>query len=141
VLHQIASKYIDTGKAKVVYHNFVAIGSESMWAAESAECAGEQGSGKFWEFTDYLFQKQNGENQGAFSKDKLKGFAADLKLDTGKFGQCLDSGKYQQALQDETAQGRAKGVQATPTFIINGQLYPGLLTSGQFSQIIDNLAK
>ncbi len=141
MLHQIAPKYIDTGKARVVYHNFVVIGNESMWAAEAADCAGEQGTGKFWEYADHLFKNQNGENQGAFNKDKLKQFAADLKLDTGKFGQCLDSGKYQSALTDETNQGRAKGIQATPTFIINGQLYPGLLTAGQFSQILDNLAK
>lgn len=141
MLHQIAAKYIDTGKAKVTYHHFVAIGPESMWAAESAECAGEQGTGKFWEMANYLFPRQNGENQGAFNKDKLKGFAADLKLDTAKFNACLDSDKYNQQLQQETAQGKAKGVQATPTFFINGQIYPGLLTSSQFSQIIDNLAK
>ncbi len=141
MLHQIAPKYLDTGKAKVVYHNFVAIGSESMWAAEAAECANEQGTGRFWEYANYVFEHQNGENRGAFSKDNLKNFAVALKLDTAKFNSCLDTDKYASQLRDETAQGKNKGVQATPTFFINNQIYPGLLTAGQFSQLLDNLGR
>ena len=141
MLHQIAPKYIDTGKAKVVYRNFAAIGAESTWAAEAAECANEQGTGKFWEYANYLFEHQNGENRGAFSKDNLKRFAVELKLDTAKFNPCLDTDKYASQIRDETAQGRSKGVQATPTFIINNKTYPGLLDAGQFSQLLDNLAR
>src|SRR4051794_2693320 len=51
-MRQIAPAYIDTGKVKVVYHNFAFIGPESEWAAQAAECASEQG--KFWEYAYVL---------------------------------------------------------------------------------------
>jgi protein-disulfide isomerase len=73
------------------------------------------------EYHDYLFTHQNGENQGAFSKDNLKSFAVELGLDSEAFNQCMDTGKYTQLVQTQTATGRQIGVQSTPTFAINGQ--------------------
>ena len=82
------------------YWHVAFLGEESQWAAEASECAADQD--KFWEYHDKLFASQNGENQGAFNKDNLKQFAADLKLDTAAFNECLDSGKYTQAVQEQT---------------------------------------
>ncbi len=137
MLHQIAPQYIDTGKAKVVYHNFANIGDESLWAAEAADCAQEQR--RFWDYATYLFEHQAGENKGAFTQDKLKGFAQALKLDTNAFNACLDSGKYESDVMNELKQGQSQGVRATPTFFINGQKYEGAPTAAQFGQIIDKL--
>jgi protein-disulfide isomerase len=117
------------------YLNFAFLGDESQWAAEAAECAGDQD--KFWEFHDYLFSHQNGENQGAFSKENLKGFAADMGLDTQAFNTCLDSGKYTQLVTDQTNLGRQLGVQSTPTFAVNGQPLVGALPYETFQQTID----
>ncbi len=137
MLRQIAPQYIDTGKAKVVYHHFAVIGDESVWAAEATECAGDQG--RFWDFTDALFANQAGENAGAFSKDKLKAIAAELDLDTATFNTCLDTDKYQAAIKQETSQGQSLGVRAVPTFFINGQKYEGLLPADQLTKLIDSL--
>jgi protein-disulfide isomerase len=139
VLQQIAPKYIDTGKAKVVYHYMTFIGPESQYAAEAAECANDQG--KFWVFADYVLGHQAGENAGAFSKENLKGFAPKVGLDTTQFNACLDSGKHANAVQQESQQGQALGVRATPTFFINGQKIEGLLSAQQFGQYIDSLQK
>jgi protein-disulfide isomerase len=135
VLHQLAPKYIDTGKAKVVYHHMAFIGQESQWAAEAAECAGEQG--KFWDYANYVLTHQAGENVGAFSQQNLKGFAQKVGLDTAKFNSCLDSGKYTQTVKQETLQGQSLGVHSTPTFFVNGQLLTDLPTADQFGAIID----
>ncbi len=118
------------------YLTLAFLGDESLWAAEASECADEQG--KFWEYHDKLFASQNGENQGAFAKDKLKGFAADLKLDTEKFNACLDSGKYTQVVQDETNMAGQLGVQSTPTFLINTQPVQGAQSFDTFKQIIES---
>lgn len=136
VIRQLAPQYIDTGKAKVVYHNFAFIGDESQWASEAAECANDQG--KFWEYAAYLFEHQTGENVGAFSKDNLKRFATELKLEPTGFNACLDSGKHTALIQQETAQGRALGIKATPSFLINGQFVEGLLSAQQFGAAIDS---
>lgn len=65
----ILNEYVKTGKANFVYKHLAFLGQESVFAAVAAECAADQG--KFWEYHDYLFEHQNGENQGAFNKDKL----------------------------------------------------------------------
>lgn len=135
MLRELAPKYIDTGKAKVVFHNFAFIGPESKWAAQAAECANDQG--KFWEYATYVFDHQTGENVGAFSQANLKQFAQDLKLDTAAFNSCLDSGKHAALVETELAQGEALGIQATPSFYINGQLTRGLMSAAQLGQIIE----
>jgi protein-disulfide isomerase len=135
VLQQLVPNYIDTGKAKVSYRNFVFIGTESEWAAQAAQCAAEQS--KFWTFADYLFTHQAGENTGAFSRDNLKKIAAQIGLNVGAFNTCFDSGKYAAQVNQETSEGQQRGVQATPTFFINGQRYEGILDFNQLASLID----
>ena len=120
---QLEDKYVKTGKMKLVYRYMAFLGEESQWAAEAAECAGEQE--KFWEYHDTLFTNQKGENQGAFSKDNLKKFAADLKLDTTKFNQCFDSGKYTDKIKKSNDDAAQLGVSSTPTVLVNGIFIPG----------------
>ncbi len=126
---------MDTGKVRLGYFNFAFLGEESQWAAEAAECAGDQDA--YWEYHDYLFSHQNGENQGAFSKDNLKKFAVELKLDTQAFNECMDSGKYTQLITDQTNFARQLGVQSTPSFLVNGQGVVGAQPFDSFKQLID----
>jgi len=105
---------------RFVFRHFAFLGDESRWAAEAAECANEQG--RFWDYYEKLFAEQAGENVGTFSLENLKRFAAELGLDTKRFNQCLDSGKYSAKVQRETLQGRQEGVRGTPTVFVNGRL-------------------
>lgn len=115
---QLKTEYVQTGKVRFVFRQFAFLGDESQWAAEASECANEQGL--FWIYYDKLYQEQNGENVGVFSKDNLKGFAADLGLDTAGFNQCLDSGRYTEKVQQETLEGQQAGVRGTPSVFVNG---------------------
>jgi protein-disulfide isomerase len=105
---------------RFAFRHFAFIGDESRWAAEATECANEQG--RFWDYYDKLFEEQAGENVGAFNRDNLKGFAADLTLDTELFNQCLDSGKFRAKVEQEVAEAQRLGVRSTPTLFVNGQL-------------------
>jgi protein-disulfide isomerase len=135
MLQQLVPQYIDTGKAKLIYRNFIFIGTESEWAAQAAQCAGDQS--KFWTFANYLFTHQAGENTGAFSRDNLKKIAVQIGLDASAFNTCFDSGRYTALVNQETSEGQQRGVQATPTFFINGQRYEGVLTFDQLASLID----
>jgi len=84
------------------------LGQESQWAAEASECAADQDA--FWAYHDKLFASQAGENQGAFNKDKLKGFAVELGLEPKAFNDCLDTGKYTQLVQSQSAAAAQLGV-------------------------------
>lgn len=108
------------------------IGEESVRAAEAVECAGEQG--QTWEYMDVLFANQRGENRGAYADRYLKAFAEGLGLDTLAFNACLDSRRYRSAVLLETQDGRARGVQSTPTFFINGEMLVGLAPYNVFQQ-------
>lgn len=116
---QLKTEYVQTGKVRFVFRQFAFLGDESQWAAESSECANEQG--RFWDYYDKLYQEQNGENVGIFSKDNLKQFAVDLELDTTGFNQCLDSGRYTETVKQETLEGQQAGVRGTPSVFVNGQ--------------------
>ena len=99
-------------------------------AAEATECADEQG--KFWEYHDVVFA-----NQSTIDVDSLKGYAAELGLDTGTFDDCLDEGKQSSEVEKDLEDGRASGVTGTPAFFINGQLVSGAQPFSVFQQIID----
>jgi protein-disulfide isomerase len=117
------------------YWHMAFLGDESKYAAEASECAADQDA--FWEYHDKLFESQQGENRGSFNKDNLKGFAADLGLDTEVFNECLDSGKYTQAVQEATQIAQSIGVSSTPAFLINGTPMLGAQPFESFQQVID----
>lgn len=106
-----------------------------MGAAEASECAAEQEA--FWAYHDRLYDRQSGENQGAFNKDNLKRLAAELGLDGPAFNTCLDSGKYASLVRTETATVQSLGVRSTPAFLVNGRPLVGVQPFEIFQQIIE----
>lgn len=136
----LVEDYINTRKVRFVWRDIAFLGDESNWAAEAARCAFDQG--KYWEYHRILFENQSGENRGAFSKDNLEEFAAELELNGDEFNQCLDSGKYTQLIKDETEKSFALGVRSTPTYFINSKQFVGVPKSYvQFKAEIDKLLK
>jgi len=122
---QMVETYGGSGQVRVEYNHFAFIGPESRQAAQAAECAGEQG--KFWQYHDTLFANQRGENEGAFSDDALRAFAAALELDEAAFEQCLASARYEDEVQADTAASQERGVRSTPTLFINEVKVEGAL--------------
>ena len=136
---QIVEQYVKTGKAAFAWRDFAFLGEESFRASEAARCAGEQE--KFWDFHDYLFSHQQGENQGAFSDANLKKFAGAVKLDQQKFDSCFASGKYRKAVEDSAGEGRSIGVNGTPASFINGKMVGGAQPFAQFQAEIESALK
>lgn len=117
---QLKKDYADTGKARLAFRHMSFIGPESNTAAEASECANEQGH--FWDYYSKLYQEQGGENVGTYNEEALNRFATDLKLDAAKFSQCLSSRKYKDKVVQETQEGGQKGVNSTPSVLVNGLL-------------------
>jgi protein-disulfide isomerase len=134
---EIKKHYIDTGRAKLVWHDFPWIGEESRHAAQAARCAGAQGNERFWEYHDHLYRNQRGENRGQFATANLKAFAAELKLDTAAFNACLDAGADLSQLRQALQEGREMGIVGTPFFVIGEQRRGGAPTVQQMSMVID----
>jgi len=132
-------QYVETGKVTFVYKHAAFLGQESMWAGEASECAADQG--KFWEYHDLVFSRQKGENQGAFTKDKLLAMAQELKLDMTKFEPCLKNDQTLGRVQADTEAGQEAGVRGTPTFFINGQGLVGAQPIEACKAVIDKILK
>ena len=132
---KIEEEYVADGRVKLVFQHHAFIGQESIWAAEAAECANDQG--KFWDYHDKLFENQKGENEGAFSIDNLKRFAEELGLDTQAFNQCLDSHEHEDLVKAETEDALKKGIQSTPTFVIGEQTVDGPGSYNDLKKVIE----
>lgn len=132
---ELIRRYVDTGKAKLVWKNFAWIGGESKLAAQGAACAGDQRL--FWEYHDHLYAHQRGENTGYLTAATLKSFASALGLDRAAFDRCLDSGRYKPIIDQDNNEVRSLGFTGTPTFMINGTRVVGAQPIGVFAGVID----
>jgi protein-disulfide isomerase len=130
VLEQVLERYPD--KVKLAFRDFpiVNIHPQAEKAAEAAHCAGEQG--KFWEFHDLLFDKQDTIPTANFAEH-----AKTLGLEVSSFQTCLDGRKYQEKVERNYAAGVKAGVSGTPAFFINGRLLSGAQPLEAFKAVID----
>lgn len=101
----------------------------AMPAANAARCAGAQG--RYWEYHDLLFVAQPD-----FSRDHLIGYARRLGLDVEPFQECLDGGRFLDAVRADQREGVQAGVRATPTFFINQRKIEGALPLEEFRAAI-----
>ncbi len=85
-----------------------------MPAAQTALFARDYG--KFWQMHDLLF-----DNQTAFSDQMFATLAKKLGLDDKLLAKALGSGKYKDELEASREQGKAAGVDATPSLFFNGR--------------------
>ncbi|MBI3032942.1 DsbA family protein [Candidatus Woesearchaeota archaeon] len=130
-LPELQKQFIDTGQVKLVYKHFpLSFHENAQKAAEASECASEQNKEKFWAMHDKIF-----ENQGALTLVDLKKYAADLKLDSKKFDECLDTGKYADRVKADMEVGAKVGVSGTPGFLINGIIISGAQPLAAFEEL------
>jgi len=104
-------------RVRLVIRNFPLsrVHPNAFHAAQAAEAAKAQG--KFWEYIDFLFKNQN-----SLDGDSLKKFATQVGLDRKRFDAELEAGKYDSIIRGDMQDGEMYGVEATPTFFINGAI-------------------
>lgn len=103
-------------------------------ASLAAHCANDQG--KFWEMHNALFA-----NQAKLEDNDLKDTAKSVGLDAGKFKECYDGKKHQSTVERARSEAEKAGIQATPTFVINGQMLQGAQPFEKFKEKIDRATK
>lgn len=130
MLGQILTEYRD--RVRLVYKDFPLTRAHPLAvpAAHAARCAGLQGA--YWEYHDMLFMAQP-----FFSRAELVNYAGRLGLKTEAFAACLDSGRFIEAIQADQREGRAAGVQGTPTFFVNGLKLEGTQPVQHFREVIE----
>ncbi len=134
-LKNIESKYGD--KLQLVYRNFpLSQHANAMLAAQAAEAAGKQG--KFWEMHDKIFEGQDawaGQSKSDAEKTFLA-YAQSLGLDADQFKKDLSSAEIKTKIENDYNGGIKSGVNATPTFFLNGKKLPPPTSYGDFENTI-----
>lgn len=117
---QIVSNY--SKKIKVVFKEFPlkAAHPNGMAAAVAAEAAGKQG--KFWEYHNLLYSKQDEWSPIPDPTDQFIKYAISLKLDSGKFKTDLTNKDISAKVDAQENEGISVGVNSTPSIFINGVL-------------------
>jgi protein-disulfide isomerase len=107
-------------KLRFVFRNFplTEIHPHALHSAETAEAAAAQG--KFWEMHDYIFHHQH-----TLEDSDLEQFAIAVGLDMQQFARDMAERPYISRIEEDLQSGIRSGVRGTPTFFINGALYPG----------------
>jgi len=131
----LKSRYIEDGTLRLEWRDFPYLGEESRRAAVAARAAQEQG--RFWEYHDILYQNQKGENSGAFSDEDLVTFAEEAGLDVERFEEALESGEYDEVVEEDFREAQEAGIQGTPSFTINGRTLVGAQPVETFAQAIE----
>src|SRR3989344_6854142 len=142
-LKQVMADYGSNGKVAWVYRHFPIdqLHSKARKEAEATECANELGGNdKFWAYTDRLFEVTPTNN--GLDPAELPKIATYVGLDTAKFTQCLESGKYASKIEAEVQAAVAAGARGTPYSVVisasgKKSVIPGALPYEQVKGIID----
>ncbi|NJD64975.1 MAG: hypothetical protein FIB00_06995 [Chloroflexi bacterium] len=124
---EVIEQFVKTGRVQFDYQHLPILGAESVKAALASQCAADQN--KFWQYHNRLFLEQakndqygtEKNNDGRFSDDNLKKFAADLGLDTAAFNTCFDSSEHLDLITEQGRIAKQFGITGTPGFLVNGQ--------------------
>ncbi len=141
-LPRLVSEFVQPGLLRIVTHDVRFLdtpnSTESLDAASAAICAGRQG--RYWEYHDWLYANQQGENEGAFTRARLDAIADAVELDRASFDACLASDATAQLVTNTTNAAVAAGITATPAFQFNGgQPMEGLPTYDALASTIRSL--
>jgi protein-disulfide isomerase len=98
-------------------------------AAIAAECADRQG--KFWEYSDELFEKQVDLTSDRMFDD----IARQLNINVAEFRECELSGTPDN-LRAQIAQAEDLDINLTPTLFINGKRFNGMLPYSALAESI-----
>nr|WP_295468964.1 DsbA family protein [Mesorhizobium sp.] len=133
-LPEIKTKYIDTGKARLIMREFP-FDPRAEAGFMLARCSED----KYFAMVDVLFKQQSNwaraeDAQAALLQiSKLAGFSQE------SFTACLTNQKLLEDIRAVRTRGADEfKVDSTPTFFINGDKYAGALSVGELSAIIDS---
>ena len=130
----LKKKYIDTGKVRLIFREFP-FDPRAAAAFMLARCAPKE---QYFPLVDVLFKQQRVWALAEDPRPELLRIAKLAGFTQESFEACL---KNQQVLDNVMAvKTRAEkdfGVEATPTFFINGEKHSGALSLEEMSAIID----
>jgi protein-disulfide isomerase len=104
-------------------------------SAHASLCASEQG--QFWQYADILFANQASIYSTRYIDRLLEAIAETANLDVDRFQSCMREDRYQDQIQDVYLIAASYGIESTPNFLINGNLFRGAKPFSEFQAAIE----
>lgn len=138
ILKQLNQEFTD--KILFAYRHFpLKQHANAQLAARAAEAASRQN--KFWEMHDLLFEHQGEWSDQKNAKEKFIEYAQSLNLDMERFKNDLTSKEIKQKVANDYNSGVRLGVNATPTFFLNGKKLQNIRSYEEFKNFIQTELK
>ena len=135
-LPEIKQRYIDTGKARLVYRDYP-LDQVAVMAAVLAHCAGKE---RFFGFLDVLFRSQNLWMRASDPREALARIGRLGGLSRSDMDACFADGELESSIYASRVDGAKEfDIRSTPTFIINGEIVAGAQPIEQIASVIDRL--
>ena len=106
-------------------------------AAIAGRCVFRQKPAAFWTFHDWIFEHQNEISQENL-KDKVSDWSKSTGLEPIQLGACMDDKAVAAEVEKSVLEGRALGINSTPTLFVNGRRLVGQAPWPQLKQVIQH---
>lgn len=128
-------KYIDSGKVRYIFREFP-LNSPAFAVAMVARCAPAD---RYFDVVHAYFRSQEKWLMQSDLKAGIMAVAKDFGFTDQSFDACVANQALFEAISEVRDRGSAFGVQATPTFFINGKKFQGALTLDELDKAIEPL--
>lgn len=115
---QVKEQFKDQVRFEFKHFPLVQIHPNATAAHRAAQAAANQG--KFWEMHDLLFEQLQVWNNTTSPTSVFEGYAQQLQLDMDKYRADSQSSETLAVINADIEAGKSLGVNATPTFFIDG---------------------
>lgn len=133
-LGQIKKEYVDTGKVRVVFHDFP-LGNLALGAMMIVRCSGPD---RNIDFFNMLYDTQSDWAQAENPRAALETLSRFYGMTGDDVTACLSDTELMNAIvANRDTASAMHGIDSTPTFLIEGQKIPGNLPFDDFKDILD----
>lgn len=128
IFKKISEKYAPAIKIVFKHLPVSSLHKNADAAHIASTCASEQD--KFWEYYNLLF------TQKLLDSSSLDKYANQLQLNSRQFTNCVNSKKYQSAIDQDLLDAVTLEIRGTPTYIVNQRKLEGVIPENVWDEII-----
>lgn len=117
---EVKRDYVDTGKIKFVFREFAIHGAIDAGIFAIARCAGNE---EFYAVIDEAMERQQTivtESGKGQAMPELNALGAEFRMSPEQVQSCINDRTIIRRINDVRADAQGKGIDSTPTFVLNG---------------------
>jgi protein-disulfide isomerase len=141
-LHRLVDDFVVPGTVRIEARDIAFLGrsdpDESLELATGAACATEQDL--YWQFHDLVFWNQGRENRGDHNAAFIADVAERVGLNVVDWKACVARGDVRPPITSRTQAAIGRGINSTPTLVVNGQSVVGVPDYDQLAATIRSMA-